>query len=154
MKIKQDFQIRPMTIEDYDQVYRLWKEIKGFRLRSIDDSREGIERFLKRNPLTSVVAMKDGKIVGDVLCGHDGRQGSFYHVCVHEGCRKQGVGSAMVEYAMDALRKEGINRITLIAFRTNKGGNEFWKEIGWNFRSDVNYYEALLNNDSQIEFIA
>lgn len=125
MKIKQDFQIRPMTIEDYDQVYRLWKEIKGFRLRSIDDSREGIERFLKRNPLTSVVAVKDGKIVGDVLCGHDGRQGSFYHVCVHEGCRKQGIGSAMVEYAMDALRKEGINRITLIAFRTNKGGNEF-----------------------------
>lgn len=154
MKEKENITIRPMTIEDYDQVYELWNEIKGFRLRSMDDSREGIERFLKRNPLTSVVAVKNGRIVGDVLCGHDGRQGSFYHVCVHKDFRKQGIGSAMVEHAMDALRKEGINRITLIAFRSNKGGNEFWKEIGWNFRSDVNYYEAILTEGNQIEFIA
>ena len=58
--------IRVMTIEDYDQVYALWKKIKGFGIRSIDDSREGVERFLKRNPSTSVVAEEDGKIVGAV----------------------------------------------------------------------------------------
>ena len=46
-----------MTIEDYDQVYHLWKTIHGFGIRSIDDSREGVERFLKRNPTTSVVAV-------------------------------------------------------------------------------------------------
>ncbi|MGN0308107.1 MAG: GNAT family N-acetyltransferase, partial [Lachnospiraceae bacterium] len=75
--------IRKMTIEDYDAVYALWKRIKGFAMRSLDDSREGVERFLKRNPDTSVVALnKDGKVVGAILCGHDGRRGCFYHVCV------------------------------------------------------------------------
>ena len=74
--------IRVMTIDDYDEVYALWKKIRGFGIRSIDDSREGVDRFLKRNPTTSVVAVKDGKIVGSILCGHDGRRGCLYHVCV------------------------------------------------------------------------
>ena len=60
--------IRTMTIDDYDEVYALWKKIRGFGIRSIDDSREGVERFLKRNPTTSVVAVKDEKIVGSILC--------------------------------------------------------------------------------------
>ena len=67
-----------MTIDDYDEVYALWKKIKGFGIRSIDDSREGVERFLRRNPTTSVVAEEDGHIVGSILCGHDGRRGCLY----------------------------------------------------------------------------
>ena len=59
-----------MTIDDYDRVAALWAGIKGFGIRSIDDSREGIERFLRRNPNTSVVAEMDGKLVGSILCGH------------------------------------------------------------------------------------
>ena len=57
--------LRIMTIDDYEQVYTLWKQIHGFGIRSVDDSREGIARFLKRNPDTSVVAVEDGKIVGE-----------------------------------------------------------------------------------------
>ena len=67
--------LRTMTIEDYDEVFALWTKIRGFGIRSIDDSKEGIEMFLKRNPSTSVVAEEDGKIVGSILCGHDGRRG-------------------------------------------------------------------------------
>ena len=74
--------VRVMTIEDYDQVKELWNSIKGFGIRSMDDSREGVARFLKRNPTTSVVAEEDGKVVGAILCGHDGRRGCLYHVCV------------------------------------------------------------------------
>ena len=74
--------LRKMTIEDYENVSALWHKIKGFSIRSIDDSREGVERFLKRNPDTSVVAVEDGKVVGAILCGHDGRRGCLYHVCV------------------------------------------------------------------------
>ena len=76
------YTVRVMNSRDYDQVYALWKTIKGFGIRSMDDSREGVERFLKRNPTTSVVAEEDGKIVGAILCGHDGRRGCLYHVCV------------------------------------------------------------------------
>lgn len=134
-----------MTIEDYDEVYALWKNIKGFGLRSIDDSREGVERFLKRNPTTSVVAEQDGKIVGGILCGHDGRRGCFYHVCVDEQYRRHGIGKAMVVFAMEALRREQINKVSLIAFTRNDIGNAFWNTIGWTRRLDLNYYDFTLN---------
>ena len=99
-----------MTIEDYDQVYHLWKTIHGFGIRSIDDSREGVERFLKRNPTSSVVAEEDGKIVGCILCGHDGRRGCFYHVCVEESYRKHGIGRQMVGASMRRCRQKGLTR--------------------------------------------
>lgn len=91
-----DVIIREMTIEDYGQVYELWTEIKGFGIRTVDDSREGVERFLRRNPTTSVVAVQNGRIIGNILCGHDGRTGCFYHVCVANGYRKHGIGYRMV----------------------------------------------------------
>ena len=144
--------IRVMTIDDYDGVYKLWKSIQGFALRSIDDSREGVEVFLKRNPTTSVVAVEDGKIVGAILCGHDGRRGCFYHVCVNPDYRLKGIGKEMVVFCMNALKDEHINKVSLIAFTKNDVGNAFWKQIGWTKREDLNYYDFTLNTENIVEF--
>ncbi len=119
--------------------------IKGFGIRSLDDSHEGVERFLKRNPGLSVVAIKEGRVIGAILCGHDGRRGCLYHVCVKSEERLKGVGKAMVVFCMEGLRKEGINKVSLIAFTKNDVGNAFWKEIGWVRRMDLNYYDFTLN---------
>ena len=144
--------IRVMTLDDYEKVYALWRSIEGFGIRSIDDSKEGIERFLKRNPTTNIVAEMDGKIVGAILCGHDGRQGAFYHVCVHKDYRMHGIGKAMVVRAMEALQAEKINKITLFAFRTNGVGNAFWRGVGWKCREDMNVYEFVLNKENITAF--
>ena len=135
--------IRTMEIGDYDNVYALWMTIQGFGIRSIDDSREGVARFLRRNPTTSVVAEEDGEIVGSILCGHDGRRGCLYHVCVREDFRRRGIGKAMVVHAMEALRKEQISKVSLIAFTKNDIGNAFWNTIGWTERLDLNYYDFV-----------
>lgn len=147
-----ELDIRNMRIEDYDGVYDLWMSIKGFAIRSIDDSREGVERFLLRNPGCSVVAVKDGRIVGSILCGHDGRRGCLYHVCVHESCRMQGIGKSMVIHCMNALEKEHISKVSLIAFTRNDIGNAFWKEIGWTKREDLNYYDFVLNRENIVNY--
>lgn len=144
--------IRTMTIEDYDEVYELWMKIKGFGIRSIDDSREGVARFLKRNPTTSVVAEEDGRIVGSILCGHDGRRGCLYHVCVDEAYRRKGIGKAMVVQTMEALQREEINKVSLIAFTQNDIGNAFWNTIGWTERLDLNYYDFVLNEENITAF--
>lgn len=144
--------IRAMTIDDYEEVYALWMSIKGFAMRSIDDSRGGVARFLKRNPDTSVVAVEDGKIVGSILCGYDGRRGCLYHVCVHADYRRRGIGKAMVVYCMKALEKEEISKVSLIAFTQNDVGNAFWKEIGWTRREDLNYYDFVLNDKNIVNF--
>ncbi len=144
--------IRTMTIDDYQDVHDLWMSIKGFGIRSVDDSRGGVEIFLKRNPTTSVVAIEDGKIVGSILCGHDGRRGCFYHVCVADGYRRRGIGKAMAVYAMNALKEEHINKVSLIAFTKNDIGNAFWNSIGWTKREDLNYYDFTLNEENITAF--
>ncbi len=145
--------IRQMNTDDYEDVKRLWLKIKGFAIRSIDDSREGIEKFLKRNPGCSVVAIEDDHIVGAILCGHDGRRGCLYHVCVDPEYRLRGIGKSMVVHCMQALQAEGISKVSLIAFTKNDIGNAFWKEIGWTRREDLNYYDFTLNTENIINFI-
>ena len=142
-----------MKIEDYDNVFALWKTIKGFGIRSVDDSKEGIERFLKWNPGLSVVAEEEGKIVGAILCGSDGRRGCLYHVCVHKDYRRQGIGKTMVIWCMEKLKELQINKVSLIAFTQNDIGNAFWKEIGWTKREDLNYYDFTLNEKNITAFI-
>ena len=148
-----DILIRTMELEDYEQVYKLWTEIKGFGIRSIDDSREGVERFLKRNPTTSVVAVQNGRIIGNILCGHDGRTGFFYHVCVAREYRKHGIGCRMVRQAIEALEREGVSKVSLIAFKQNLVGNAFWQGIGWTEREDINSYEFVLNEENITRFV-
>ena len=143
---EKSFCVRTMTAEDYEGLRALWMSIRGFAIRSIDDSREGVERFLRRNPSTSVVAVgDDGTIIGGILCGHDGRRGCLYHVCVREDCRRKGIGKAMVVHCMNALRAEEINKVSLIAFTANDVGNAFWNQIGWTRGEDLNYYDFTLN---------
>ncbi len=144
--------IDPMTPADYDEVRALWMTIRGFGIRALDDSREDIERFLLRNPTTSVVARMEGRIVGTILCGSDGRQGSLYHVCVAREYRRLGIGTRMVGRCMQQLKEMGINKVALIAFTANSAGNAFWTQIGWK-RSDVNYYEFILNEKNITRFI-
>ena len=144
--------IRPMTEADYEKVYELWMTIKGFGIRSIDDSAEGIARFIRRNPTTSMVALDGDRIVGAILCGHDGRRGCFYHVCVHEDYRKHGIGKRMAVECMRALQAEQINKVSLIAFKSNEVGNRFWRSVGWTFREDLNYYDFTLNDANITRF--
>ncbi len=152
------YQIRPMTIADYPGLRALWLTIHGFGIRSIDDSEEGVSRFLARNPGLSVVAVapdpESGEecVVGAILCGHDGRRGCLYHVCVREDCRLQGIGKSMVVHCMHALKEEKINKVSLIAFTRNDVGNAFWREIGWTRRADLNYYDFTLNDDNITAF--
>ena len=146
--------IRAMLIQDYPKVSSLWHKIPGFAIRSIDDSEKGVERFLKRNPGLSVVAEEEGKIIGSILCGHDGRRGCLYHVCVDPGHRRKGIGTRMVVYAMEALKAEEINKVSLIAFTRNDVGNAFWRKIGWTRREDLNYYDFVLNSENIVRFNA
>ncbi len=150
--------IRSMEPADYEQVKALWLSIDGFCIRSLDDSKEGVLKFLERNPGLSCVCEitlpADGRrlIIGAILCGHDGRRGCLYHVCVAKEYRMHGIGKSMVSYCMEGLHKEGINKVSLIAFTVNDVGNAFWHEIGWTKREDLNYYDFVLNSDNIFTF--
>ena len=67
--------IRLMCAADYDRMYRLWSETEGLGFGELDDSREGIERFLARNPTSCFVAEEDGILLGTIMSGQDGLRG-------------------------------------------------------------------------------
>lgn len=142
--------IRPMTIADYDAVYALWMSCTGMGLNNLDDSRDGIEQFLTRNPETCFVAEENG-IVGVILVGNDGRRGYIYHTAVHPDCRHRGIGSALLERALDALRTIGIRKCALVVFARNTDGNAFWEHRGFTVREDLVYRNLTLTEMERID---
>lgn len=136
--------IRTMDIADYDKVYALWMSCKNMGFNNLDDSREGIEKFLRRNPGTSFLAEDSDRIVGTVLSGHDGRRGFIYHMAVAEEYRRQGIASNLLENTLAALKNEGINKAALVVFNRNEAGNKFWESQGFTVREDLTYRNKAL----------
>ncbi|MBD5145736.1 MAG: GNAT family N-acetyltransferase [Ruminococcus sp.] len=131
--------IRKMKIEDYEAVYQLWLSCKGMGLNTVDDSRDGIEKFLNRNPDTCFVAERDGKIVGVIMAGSDGRRGYIYHTAVSPDQRRQGIASKLVDAVMTAFKNIGITKAALVVFDRNADGNAFWEKSGFTVREDLVY---------------
>ncbi len=132
--------IRLMTIEDYAPVYRLWTETAGMAIRSYDDSKEGIAKFLVKNPSSNFVAIRNGQLIGVILCGIDGRRAYIYHAVVAPAHRRQGVGKRLLEAVMTVAESEGIHKSGLLVMRNNELGRQFWASQGWDVRNDVIYY--------------
>lgn len=146
-----DIKIRNVVIEDYDGIYQLWDSTEQSRraMNPVDDTREGIERYLKRNPTTCFLAyINDGngeKIVGVILTGHDGRRAIVHHLCIDPDFRRQGVARMLVQRAEEALRKEGITKVFGLVFKDNDAANGFWEEQGYSLRTNLNYRNKSLD---------
>lgn len=141
--------IRKMTIADYDAIYKIWVSTPGMGLNDVDDSREGIAKYLERNPNTCFVAVDDaaegaGAIAGAIMAGHDGRRGIVQHTVVSEKYQRRGVGSQLVEKALEALKAEGISKVFLVVFARNEKGNRFWQKCGFTTRDDLVYRNKAL----------
>ncbi len=144
-----NYEIKKVTIDDYDALYELWNSTEQSRraLNPVDDSREGIERYLKRNPDTCFAAVKDGKIIGVILTGHDGRRAIIHHMCVHPDYRRMGIARHLVSLAEEAILKEGIQKIFGLVFKDNETANMFWENQGYSLRTNLNYRNKSLNSD-------
>ena len=139
-----DVQIHTLREEDFPALMSLWQRCPGMGLNDRDDSPEGVARFLRRNPATCFAAVEDGRIIGCILAGHDGRRGYIYHTAVEPARQGRGVGTALVKAALDALRSEEISKVALLVFRRNEGGNAFWQKQGFILRDDVCYRNLAL----------
>lgn len=143
--------IRKMLISDYDEVYALWMSCAGMGLNNLDDSRDGINKFIKRNPDTCFVAENDNQLVGAIMVGNDGRRGYIYHTAVNPQYRKQGIARRLVDTAMQALEQCGINKAALVVFNKNENGNEFWEKLGFTVREDLVYRNKAITEMIRID---
>lgn len=128
--------IRHMTEDDYDAVYALWKSTPGIGLSEADE-RRNIASFLAQNRGLSFVAEADGRLAGAVLGSCDGRRGYLHHLAVAPVCRRSGVGTALVERSLEALRGRGVRRCHIFVMADNAEGQRFWGRVGWFRRDDL-----------------
>lgn len=142
--LHQDISVRNMSRKDYDGVYELWSSCAGVGLHEIDDSESGIAKFLSRNPETCFVALQDGKVIGAILAGHDGRRGYIYHLAVAEQHRGKGIGRELVSCVAQGLEHLGIQKAALVVFANNQDGNQFWEKVGFMSREDLTYRNSIL----------
>jgi ribosomal protein S18 acetylase RimI-like enzyme len=140
--------IKEMTIADYDPVLALWQLAEGVGL-SDADSPDGIAAFLERNPGLSFVAMNEEKVVGVILCGHDGRRGYIHHLAVSPSHRRQGIGQALVAHSLAGLEQAGIAKCHLFVFRENKGALTFWQNTGWIERVDLGMWSRYTQDSKR-----
>ncbi len=143
--------IRKMSIDDYEQVYQLWLSCAGMGLNDLDDTKEGIERFLIRNPETCFVAENEKSIIGVIIAGNDGRRGYIYHTAVSTDHRHQGIAAKLVTEAMEALKALGINKAALVVFSKNTDGNAFWEKVGFTEREDLVYRNKTITEMIRID---
>jgi ribosomal protein S18 acetylase RimI-like enzyme len=134
-----DMNFELMKICDYEGSFSLWTSTEGMGLRSLDDSTEGINSFLKRNPRTNFICRDKDEIVGTILCGNDGRRGYIYHTVVKDSYRREGIARELVRLVVESLEKEGIKKGALVVYSNNKDGNKFWESLGFKLRSDLSY---------------
>jgi N-acetylglutamate synthase len=129
--------IRNMTANDLESVIALWNSVEGVGLDPVIDEPAGLASYLVRNPGLSFVAECDGRTVGAVLCGHDGRRGYLHHLAVAKAHRRQGFGRDLAGRCLAALERAGINKCHLFVFGDNEAAKTFWKSVGWQFREDL-----------------
>lgn len=125
-----NFTTRAFLPADYESVVQLWKASEGIEIAE-GDSRADIGGYLERNPGFSRIAEQDGRIVGAVLCGHDGRRGVIYHLAVAGDARANGIGRALLNECFNALRSAGIKRALLLVGKGNETGQAFWLSQGF-----------------------
>ena len=129
-------EIVEISVGNFEELIALWQAAAGVGLDRDSDTKERIATYLRRNPGLSFAAWDGGRIVGAVLCGHDGRRGYMHHLAVAEAWRGRGIGRALVEKAISRLQMMGVRKCNIFLYADNTGGYGFWRRMGWIERTD------------------
>jgi ribosomal protein S18 acetylase RimI-like enzyme len=132
-----------MTIEDYNEAVQLWRNTEWISL-SDTDAREPMKLFLGRNPGLSLVVRDGDKLIGTILCSHDGRRGYLHHLAVDKRYRRQGIGSDLVQRCLTALAKEGIIKCNIYFLEENQAGMAFWERNGFELLSHFGWMQKAI----------
>ncbi len=122
--------IRPYQPGDEDQVVALWRDVFPDDPPH-HDAVEIIRLKTADQPDLFFIATKGPTIVGTIMAGYDGHRGWIYRVAVSPRHQRQGIGSALMRHAVDALVNRGAPKINLQVRATNQGVVAFYKRLGF-----------------------
>ena len=133
--------IRPFRPTDEPAVVALWERCD--LTRPWNDPHKDIARKLAVRPDLFLVAELDGVVVGTVMAGYDGHRGWINYLGVDPGCRRKGVGRALMAEAERLLRLEGCPKINLQVRTGNAEAIEFYRRVGFAVDDVVSFGKRL-----------
>lgn len=125
-----------MKSEDFNDLYRLWKEA-GLNLADFKKEKQEFEMMIKLNPYSNFVAIEGEKVIGTVFGIFNGRRGWIYHLAVHPNFQKKGIGSLLLKQTEEALKKIGATRVCLWVNRLNLKVLTFYEKYGYTEINDA-----------------
>lgn len=131
------YEVKEMTMDDYDAVYSFWKTFDGLSIDESDE-RENMERYLRRNPHLSYVVYANEEVAATIKCGQDGRRGYIYHLAVKQEHRGAGLAKKLIDLCVEEFKTRQIYKCNLYVMDFNTGALSFWKHNGWN-ELDMNF---------------
>ena len=138
--------IIPMTVEHVPEVIELWNATEGLILTYSDNAGD-LARYFTDNMEMSHIAACEGRIIGAVLCGHDGRRGYLHHLAVASDHRGQGTGRALVDACLSKLMAAGIQQCNLFVVDDNESGKQFWRDKGWSEWPNIRLMSKRLDEE-------
>ena len=125
---------------DYEPVYKLWDSIeKGVHIGRSYTLAE-IQKKISRDPDLFLVAELDGKIIGSVIGGFDGRRGLIYHLAVAVSFRGMRIGSCLMDKVEARLRAKGCLKCYLLVTRDNTEVEDYYRQRGWQPMDSVHLF--------------
>lgn len=124
-----DFFIRPYQPQDENPVIELWRQCA--LLVPHNNPGRDIERKLEVNPEWFLVGILEGGLVATCMAGYEGHRGWINYLAVSPSCRRQGIGSRMMEKAEGLLKKAGCPKINLQVRESNSEVIRFYEKIGY-----------------------
>jgi len=127
--------IEKFSMKFYEEVVELWRK-SGISVGSTD-TKEELERVVRRTPQLFLVGKIDEKIISVVIGGFDGRRGYVHHLAVDPDYQKKGYGKMIMGELMNKFLKLKVHKVHLFLEKYNKEVVEFYRNLGWEIRDDL-----------------
>jgi ribosomal protein S18 acetylase RimI-like enzyme len=115
--------IRQYKSGDHPQVLALWQSSGLVTGRS--DTRDSLQKQMKRDPDLFLVAEEDGRIIGVIMGRWEGRRGWINRLAVVPEYRNNELGSKLVEEVEERLKTKGCEKVNLLIDGGNASVQDF-----------------------------
>lgn len=127
--------IRKATIEDLKEVHRI--ESVSFK----DPYPRGfLKALFQIYPETSLVAVKNERVIGYVIASSDRGDGHLISIAVHPLARRQKVGEALMKKLLAMLHKRKVTLLRLEVRKSNEIAQRFYNKLGFEFSHVIPQY--------------
>ena len=134
--------IREGTLTDRGPVLDLWR-VAGSPPTATDTD-VGLERLLRQDPGSLLLAVADAEAIGSLIAAWDGWRGSFYRLAVNPDWRRRGVATGLIRAGEDRLRRLGAVRLTAIVAGEESGAAELWRAAGYERQKDRSRFVRMV----------